>query len=167
VLHTTTLIKKQHKLAIKHLISVLKPTHLKELCENDMNLEYIELRKDFPDFIKHLRARAAVAELLLAPSRTGKYAKSSDKTSTAALLGASQVGITQALGRVLPNTIPLALFPRRRRFRDLVSLIDIDRPLCTKRTSFDAALSVNKREGRCGSDLTRCLARRMPRYRRR
>jgi hypothetical protein len=77
-----TLIKKQPKLAIKHLVSVLKPAHLKELCENDLNLEYIELRKDFPGFVKHLRARAAVAELLVAPSRTGKDGKSSDKTST-------------------------------------------------------------------------------------
>jgi hypothetical protein len=34
-----TLIKKQPKLAIKHLISVLKPAHLKKLCENDLNLE--------------------------------------------------------------------------------------------------------------------------------
>jgi hypothetical protein len=75
-----TLIKKQPKLAIKHLISVLKPAHVRELCENDLSLEYIELRKDFPGFIKHLRARAAVAELLLAPSRTGKYSKSSDRT---------------------------------------------------------------------------------------
>jgi hypothetical protein len=77
-----TLIKKQPKLAIKNLISVLKPAHLKELCERDLNLEYIELRKDFPGFIKHLRARAAVAELLFAPSRACRDAKSSDKTST-------------------------------------------------------------------------------------
>jgi hypothetical protein len=77
-----TLIKKQPKLAIKHVVSVLKPAHLKEMCENDLNLEYIELRKDFPSFVKHLRARAAVAELMVAPSRTGKDGKSSDKTST-------------------------------------------------------------------------------------
>jgi hypothetical protein len=77
-----TLIKKQPKLAIKHLISVLKPAHLKELCENGQHIEYVELRKDFPRFIKHLKARAALAELLLAPSRSGKDAKSSDKTST-------------------------------------------------------------------------------------
>jgi hypothetical protein len=75
------LTKKQPNLAIKHLISVRKPALLKELCEDDMNLEYIELRKDFQGFVKHLRARAAVAELLLAPSRTGKDGKSSDKTS--------------------------------------------------------------------------------------
>jgi hypothetical protein len=76
------LIKQRTKLAIKHLISVLKPSHLKELCETDLNIECIELRKDFPGFIKHLRAWAAVSELFLAPSRTGKDAKSSDKTST-------------------------------------------------------------------------------------
>jgi hypothetical protein len=64
------------------VLHVLQPAHLKELCENDLNLEYIELRKDFPGFVKHLRARAAVAELLVAPSRTGEDGKSSDKTST-------------------------------------------------------------------------------------
>jgi hypothetical protein len=87
-----TLIKKQPKLAIKHLISVLKPAHLKELCENDLNLEYIELRKDFPGFIKHLSARESAAELLLAPSRTGKVAKSSDKTSTGSSTKSYQSG---------------------------------------------------------------------------
>jgi hypothetical protein len=77
-----TFIKKKLKLAIKYLISVLKPAHLKELCDNDLKVEYIELGKDFPGFIKHLSAMADVAELLLAPSRTGKDAKSCDKTST-------------------------------------------------------------------------------------
>jgi hypothetical protein len=99
-----TLIKKQPKLAIMHVVSVLKPIHLKELCENGLNLEYIELRRDFPVFFKHLRARAAVADLLVAPSRTGKDVKSSDKTSTG---GSTQVDLAQALGRVLPRTVPL------------------------------------------------------------
>jgi hypothetical protein len=76
------LVKKLPKLALKHLISVLKPVQLKELCKKDLSLEYIELRKDFPSFIKHVRAREAVAELLLAQSRTVQDANSSDKTST-------------------------------------------------------------------------------------
>jgi hypothetical protein len=45
-----TLIKRQPKLAIKHVISVLKPAHLKELCENDLNLEFIELSQGLSRF---------------------------------------------------------------------------------------------------------------------
>jgi hypothetical protein len=40
-----TLVKDQPKLAIKHLLSVVKPAQLKEVCENDLLLDQIELRK--------------------------------------------------------------------------------------------------------------------------
>jgi hypothetical protein len=114
-----TLIKKQPKLTIKHLIPVLKPAHLKELCENDLNLMYIELRKDFPGFIKHLRARAAVAELLLAPG-TAKMTSPATRRRLAAPPGAPQVGLTQVLGQVPTRTVPLA--PPRARLQS-VSMI--------------------------------------------
>jgi hypothetical protein len=34
-----TLVKDQPKLAIKHLLSVVKPAQLKEVCENDLQLD--------------------------------------------------------------------------------------------------------------------------------
>jgi hypothetical protein len=55
-----TIVKDQPKLAIKHLLSVVKPAQLKEVCENDLLLDQIELRKDFYGFVKHLRKTAAV-----------------------------------------------------------------------------------------------------------
>jgi hypothetical protein len=56
-----TIVEDQPKLAIKHLLSVVKPAHLKEVCENDLLLDQIELRKDFYVFVKHLRKTAAAA----------------------------------------------------------------------------------------------------------
>jgi hypothetical protein len=50
-----TLVKDQPKLAIKHLLSVVKPPQLKEVCENDLLLDQVALRKDFYGFVKHLR----------------------------------------------------------------------------------------------------------------
>jgi hypothetical protein len=57
-----TLVKEQPKLAIKHLLSVVKPAQLKEVCENDLLLDRIELRKDFYGFVKHLRKTAVDAD---------------------------------------------------------------------------------------------------------
>jgi hypothetical protein len=57
-----TLVKDQPKLAIKHLLSVVRPAQLKEVCENDLLLDQIELRKDFYGFVKHLRKTAADAD---------------------------------------------------------------------------------------------------------
>jgi hypothetical protein len=59
-----------------------KPTQLKEVCENDLLLDQIELHKDFYGFLKHLRKTAADADLWAATNRTGKDTKSSDKAST-------------------------------------------------------------------------------------
>jgi hypothetical protein len=50
------MLKDQPKLAIKHLLSVVKPTQLKEVCENDLLLDQIELRTDFYGFAEHLRS---------------------------------------------------------------------------------------------------------------
>jgi hypothetical protein len=76
-----TLLKDQPKLAIKHLLSVVKPAQLKEVCENDLLLDQIELRKDFYGFVIHLRKTAADADRWAATNRTGKDTKSSDKAS--------------------------------------------------------------------------------------
>jgi hypothetical protein len=56
-----TLVKDQ-PLSIKHLLSVVKPAQLKEVCENDLLLGQIEPRKDFYGFVKHLRKTAADAD---------------------------------------------------------------------------------------------------------
>jgi hypothetical protein len=76
-----TLVKDQPKLAIKHLLSVVKPAQLKEVCENDLLLDQIELRKDFYGFLKHLRKTAADADRWAVTNRTGRDTKSSDKVS--------------------------------------------------------------------------------------
>jgi hypothetical protein len=76
-----TLVKDQPKLAIKHLLSVVKPAQLKEVCENDLLLDHIELRKDFYGFVKHLRKTAADADRWAATNRTGRDTKSIDKAS--------------------------------------------------------------------------------------
>jgi hypothetical protein len=76
------IVKNQPKLAIKHLLSEVKPTQLKEVCENDSLLDEIELRKDFYGFVKHVRKNAADADRWAATHRTGKDTKSSDKAST-------------------------------------------------------------------------------------
>jgi hypothetical protein len=75
-------VKDQPKLAIKNLLSVVKPAQLKEVCENDLLLDQIELRKDFCGFVKHLRKITADADRWEATNRTGNDTKSSDKVST-------------------------------------------------------------------------------------
>jgi hypothetical protein len=57
-----TLVKDQPKLATKHLLSVVKPAQLKEVCENDLQLDQVALRKDFDVFVKHLRKTAVGAD---------------------------------------------------------------------------------------------------------
>jgi hypothetical protein len=76
------LVKDQPKLAIKHLLSVVKPAQLKEVCENDLLLDQIELRKDFYVFLKHLRMTSADADRWTATNLSGKDTKSSGKVST-------------------------------------------------------------------------------------
>jgi hypothetical protein len=51
----STLMKDQPTLAIKYLLSVLKPAQLKQVCKNDLQLDHVALRKDFYGFVKHLR----------------------------------------------------------------------------------------------------------------
>jgi hypothetical protein len=70
-----TLVKDQPKLAIKHLLSVVKPAQLKEVCEKDLLRDQIELRKDFYGFVKHIRKTAADADRWAATNRTGKDTK--------------------------------------------------------------------------------------------
>jgi hypothetical protein len=77
-----TLVKDQPKLAIKHLLSVAKPTQLKEVCENDFQLDQVALRKDFYGFVKHLRKSAVDADRWAVTPRAGRDAKSSDKATT-------------------------------------------------------------------------------------
>jgi hypothetical protein len=74
-------VKDQPKLAIKHLLPVVKPAQLKEVCEIDLLLDQIELRKDFCGFVKHLRKTAADADRWAATNRTGKDTNSSDRMS--------------------------------------------------------------------------------------
>jgi cobalamin biosynthesis Mg chelatase CobN len=76
-----TSVKDQPKLAIKLRLSVVKPPQLKEVCENDLLLDQIELHKDFYGFVKHLRKTAANADRWAATNRTGKDTKSSDRVS--------------------------------------------------------------------------------------
>jgi hypothetical protein len=78
-----TLVKDQPKLAIKHLLSVVKPAQLKEECETDLLLDRIVLRKDFYSFVKHLRKTAADADRWAATNRTVKYTRPTDKASAA------------------------------------------------------------------------------------
>jgi hypothetical protein len=44
-----TLVKDQPKLAIKHLLSVVKPIQLKEVCENGLQLDQVAQRKTSMD----------------------------------------------------------------------------------------------------------------------
>jgi hypothetical protein len=76
-----TLLKDQPKLARKHLLSVVKPAQLKEVCENDLLLDQIELGKDFYGFVIQLRKTAADADRWAATNRTGKDTESSGKAS--------------------------------------------------------------------------------------
>jgi hypothetical protein len=71
-----TLVKDQPKLAIKHLLSVVKPAQLKEVCDIDLQLDQVALRKDFYGFVKHLRKAAVDAYLWAVTPRAGKDAKS-------------------------------------------------------------------------------------------
>jgi hypothetical protein len=71
----------QPKLAIKHLLSVVKPAQLKEVFEKDLLLDQIELRKDFYGFVLCLRKTTADADCWAATNRTGKDTKSSDRMS--------------------------------------------------------------------------------------
>jgi hypothetical protein len=57
-----TLLKDHPKLAIKHLLSAVKPAQLKEVCENDIQLDQVAIRKDFYGFVKHLRKTAVDAD---------------------------------------------------------------------------------------------------------
>jgi hypothetical protein len=77
-----TLVKDQPKLAIKHLLSVVKPAQRKDACENDLQLDQIELCKEFYGFVNHLRKTAADADRWKADNHTGKDTRSSDKAST-------------------------------------------------------------------------------------
>jgi hypothetical protein len=73
-----TVVKDQPKLAIKHLLSVVKPAQLKEVCENDFQLDQVALRKDFYGFVKHLRKTAVDADRWAVYPRAGKDTKSID-----------------------------------------------------------------------------------------
>jgi hypothetical protein len=70
-----TLVKDHPKLAIKHLLSVFKPAQLKEVCENDLQLDQVALRKDFYGFLKHLRKTVVDADLWAVTPRAGKDTK--------------------------------------------------------------------------------------------
>jgi hypothetical protein len=74
--HGWTLVKDQTKFAIKHLLSVVKPGQLKEVCENDLQLDQVALRKDFYGFVKHLRKTAVDADRWAVYPRAGKDTKS-------------------------------------------------------------------------------------------
>jgi hypothetical protein len=77
-----TLVKDQPKLAIKHLLSVVKPAQLKEVCENDLQLDQVALRKDFYGFVKHLRKTAVDADRWAVTLRAGEDTKSVDRVPT-------------------------------------------------------------------------------------
>jgi hypothetical protein len=77
-----TLVKDQPKLAIKHLLSLVKPAQLKGVCENDLQLDQVALGKDFYGFVKHLRKTAVDADRWAVTSRARRDAKSSDKATT-------------------------------------------------------------------------------------
>jgi hypothetical protein len=96
-----TLVMDEPKLAIKHLLSVVKPAQLKEVCNNDLLLDQIGLRKDFYGFAKRLRKTAADADRWAATNRTG-------------------VSLTQVRDRELPRTVPLA--PLRARLQSILMI---------------------------------------------
>jgi hypothetical protein len=77
-----TLMKDQPKLVIKHLLSVVKPAQLKEVCENDLQLDQVALRKDLYGFVKHLRKTAVDADRLAVTPRAGKDTKSVERVPT-------------------------------------------------------------------------------------
>jgi hypothetical protein len=89
-----TLVKDQPKLAIKHLLSVVKPAQLKEVCENDLQLDQVALRKDFYGFVKHLRKTAVDADRWAVTPRAGKGTKSVDRVPT----GVSTKSYTSGFG---------------------------------------------------------------------
>jgi hypothetical protein len=75
-------VKDQPMIAIKHLLSFVKPAQLKEVCENDLQLEQVALRKDFYGFVKHLRKTAVNADRWAVTPRAGKDTKSVDRVPT-------------------------------------------------------------------------------------
>jgi hypothetical protein len=77
-----TLVKDQPKLASKHLLSVVKPAQLKEVCEYDLQLDQVALRKDFYGFVKHRRKTAVDADRWAVTPRAGKDTKSVDRMPT-------------------------------------------------------------------------------------
>jgi hypothetical protein len=77
-----TLVTDQAKLAIKNLQSVVKPAQLKEVCENDLQLDQEALREDFYGSVKHLRKTAVDADRWAVTSRAGNDAKSSERAPT-------------------------------------------------------------------------------------
>jgi hypothetical protein len=77
-----TMVKDQPKLAIKHQLSVVKPALLIDVCENDLQLHQVALRKDFYGFVKNLRKTTVDADRWEIAPRANKDAKSSDKVTT-------------------------------------------------------------------------------------
>jgi hypothetical protein len=77
-----TLVKDQPKLAIKHLLSVVKPAQLKEVCENDLQLDQVALRKEFYGFVKPLWKTAVESDRWAVTPRAGKDTKSVDRVPT-------------------------------------------------------------------------------------
>jgi hypothetical protein len=75
-------VKDQPKLAIKHLLLVVKPAQLKEVCENDLQLDQVALFKDFYGFVKHLRKTAVDADRWAVTPRAEKDTNSIDRLPT-------------------------------------------------------------------------------------
>jgi hypothetical protein len=75
-------VKDQPKLAIEHSLSVVKPAQLKEVCENDLQLDQVAIRNDSYVFVKHLRNTAVDADRWADSPRTGNDTKSIDRVST-------------------------------------------------------------------------------------
>jgi hypothetical protein len=72
-------VKDQPKFSFKHLLSVVKPTQLKEVCENDLQLDQVALRKDFYGFVKHLRKPTVDADRWAVTLRAGNDTNSVDR----------------------------------------------------------------------------------------
>jgi hypothetical protein len=77
-----TLVKYQPKLAIKHVLSVVKPAQFKEVFENDLQLDQVALRKDVYGFVKHLRKTSIDADRWAVTPRARKDTKSVDRVPT-------------------------------------------------------------------------------------
>jgi hypothetical protein len=109
-------VKDQPKLAIKHLLSVVKPAQLKEVCES-LLLDQIELRKDFYGFVKHLSQTRIARQLPIAQERAPSQ---ETRRQPEAPPRAIKVGLTQDLGRVLPRTVPQV--PPRARLQSFLTI---------------------------------------------